>query len=346
MVKWRLLTRSLATMTFFALVGGSLFAQSNFKVLAVRGTVTGAKSAQLKVGQMVDNKDKITVKSAGYVSLAHKNGKAVEIRKAGTYNVKELDDKAKKQTGSATSKFAKYVVSELTEVQEPIEFTDARRAHMRTTGSVDRAYGEGNFWDSVLTVVGAPGEMQALAAKDADAVASGARLSVIMPRHSRLLADSIAFLWHRSPKASGYKVVIVDRTNQPVHSHTLTDTLYIASLTDLGMKQGQLYYWHVEGSTDPGYRTDEYALYPLAGGERSSAENLIGEVNSELDADDAAIGKLVLAAAMEEMGLFYEAHRSYKDAVDLAPDIQNYKRLYAEFLHRQGLDQEAYAAYR
>ena len=92
-------------------------------------------------------------------------------------------------------------------------------------------------------------------------------------------------------------------------------------------------------------RTHEYALYSLAGEERISSESLIKEVNNEYDAQEAAIGKLVLAAAFEEMGLYYDAYNAYQSAVDIAPEVKNYKRLYAEFLKRQGMNLEAYLAY-
>jgi hypothetical protein len=126
-----------------------LMAQESFKVLAVRGAVTIGKSDQLKVGQQLKAADQIKIGASAYVSLAHKNGKTVELRKAGLYKVKDLDASASQQTGSATSKYAKYVVAQLTEVDEPIEFRDARRSHMRTTGSVDRAAGTGGEGRSI-----------------------------------------------------------------------------------------------------------------------------------------------------------------------------------------------------
>ena len=338
---------SAVTAILLIAASANAYSQSNFKVLAVRGAVTNGKGGQITIGQKIDTKDKLTVKGSGYVSLAHSNGKTVEIRKAGTYAVKELEAKASKSGSSASSKYAKYVVNELTEVKEPINFSDTRRSHMRTTGSVDRAAGNDvSFWDSVLNVVGAPGELQALAAKDADAVASGDLLAVIMPRHTRLLDDSVAFVWHKSPKATQYKVVILSRQDAVVHSFVTSDTVYIASVASLGLQMGELYYWHLESASDPGYHTDEYALYALAGDERSTTEALVGDVMAEYDAGEEAIGKLILAAAFEDMGLFYDAHKAYKHAIELAPDIQNYKRLYAEFLQRQGLNSDAYAAYK
>ncbi len=320
-------------------------AQSVFKVLAKRGTVT-IKSGAVKIGQQLTVADELKLDKSGYISLAHKNGRTVELSKAGSYKVKDLDAKASKKTGSSTSKFASYVATQLTEVDDPIEFSDNRRTKMRTTGSVERAAGdEVQLWDSVLAVVGAPGEMAALSGKQAQAVASGTTLAVIMPTHSRLLSDSIAMMWHRSPKVSSYKVVVIDRANAVTATFTTSDTVALKTVADLKLKPGQVYYWHVENAADAKLTSDQYALYLLAGEERAAAEALLADVRSDIGADDEAISQLVLASAFEEMGLYLDAHQAYQTAIRLAPDVPNYKRLYADYLKRQGLEMDAYVAY-
>ena len=325
----------------------TLSAQPRFKVLALRGSVSVKGQKSLKIGQQLSLKDQLKLGKDGYISLAHKNGGTVELRKAGKYKVKDLDAKASKQTGSSTSKFASYVVSQLTEVEDPIEFSDARRTKMRTTGSVERAAGdEVHLWDSVLAVVGGPGELQALAGKETQAVASGEKLGVITPTHTRLLGDSVAFIWHRSPKAAEYKVVVVDRNNSITASLKSSDTVIIASVDDLKLESGQVYYWHLEDARDPSMISDQFALYRLVGEERRSAEELVRSVQADYDTEQEAVGKLILAAAFEEMGLYYDAFVAYRGAIQIAPDVKNYKRMYADFLKRQGMNMDAYAAYR
>ncbi len=342
-----LVSRCVILLVSMLSVSTVLLAQPKFKVLAVRGGVTIGKSTPAKLGQQVKIGDNIIVPKSGYISLAHVNGRTVELKKNGTYPVADLDKAASRKSKSSTDKFAAYVLSELTEVNEPVTFSDTKRSNMRTTGSVERAVGDDvSVWDSVLNVVGAPGELQALAVVQSSAVSKGEVFSVIMPRHTRLLADTVRFEWHRTPKVSSFKVVVTDRDDKAVYTMTVSDTFYTATTTSMSLKEGQLYYWHVENAADASYRTDEYALYRLTGEERLSSEQLIADVKSEFDSDQAAIGQLILGAAFEDMGLYYDAQRAYKSAVDMAPDIQNYKRMYADFLRRQGLNMEAYAAYR
>ena len=88
-------------------------AQDKFKVLATRGSVTLDGGKKLSVGQKLKLSDKITVAKGGFASLAHVNGRTVEVRKEGTIKISELDKAVSKKTGSVSGKFATYVVGEL-----------------------------------------------------------------------------------------------------------------------------------------------------------------------------------------------------------------------------------------
>lgn len=353
---------AVAAVVTMALAASPTLAQ--FKVLAVRGSVTLTGQKTIKIGQQITTKDQLKLGKDGYIGLSHDNGKAVELSKSGTYKVKDLDAAASKKGKSSTSKFASYVVEQLTEVDDPIEFSDNRRTKMRTTGSVERAAGdELNMQDSarsiarakadsavapargVLSRVGVPGEMLALSQKQEQDVHNGDLLAIVTPTHTRLLGDSVVFIWHRSPKVTTYRVVIIGRDGTAASALESKDTVVVASLAALKLNAGQVYYWHLEDGANASFKSDQYALYLLQGDERRSAEALLADVRSDYDTEDAAIGKLVLAAACEEMGLYQDAHMAYRKAVELAPDVQNYKRMYADFLKRQGLNMDAYAAY-
>lgn len=320
--------------------------QTRFKVLAVRGQVK-ADTRSVSVGQHLKASEKLTLPANSYISLAHNNGRTVELRKAGSYKLADLDKAAQKKSGSATGKYATYVLNELTEVQEPVSFTSTRRSNMKTTGSVDRVEGdEVNLVDSVLTVVGGPGELQALAMVQDQAITSGSMFSVIMPRHTRLLTDTLMFTWHRAPSVRSYRVVVMDATNRITFSKETSDTSLAMQTTAMGMADGTVYYWHVENANDAAYRTGEYCLYRVAGTERDEVNDMVAAIREDLESDESAIGKIVLASAFDEMGLHYEAYKTFADAVFVAPDVQNYKRLFAEFLKREGLNVEAYEVYR
>lgn len=338
------LTIFIVAVGMFSTIDG--MSQVKFKVLAIRGSVQ-VSGNDARIGQAIKANEKISVGKGAYVSLAHVNGRVVEIKKDGSYKISELDKKASGKTKTSTSKFASYVVSELTEVKEPVSFTDDRRSKMKTTGAVERAVGDDvSLVDSVLAVVGGPGELRALAVVENSALKSGQHMVVITPRNTRLLSDSVTFIWHGAPQVSSYKIVVTNRSNTVVYTTVVSDTLYTTSISSLKIEPASLYSWRVESASDAAMHSDDFSLWYITGEERQSAEATLAEINDDISEGDQAIGQLIVGAACEEMGLMADAHRAYARAVALAPDVQNYKWMYADFLQRQGLNLDAYLAYR
>ncbi len=321
-------------------------AQESLKVLAVRGNVTLAGGAKLSVGQQLAISDRVTVGSGGYASITHPNGRTAELKTPSTVTVRDLHQRLSKSTSSASSKFASYVASELTETSEPIAFRSKRRGNMKTTGSVERAAGDDvNAVDTVLRVVGAPGEVQALADLSSAKIEREGRLAVVMPRTTRLLSDTVTFTWRRTPKWDSYRLVILNRANAAVVTRETGDTAITLPLASLGIAPGELYSWRVEAKTQPSERTAEYGLWLLDGADEQQTRGLLDEIASGQDDPASAISLMIRAAAQEDLGLIYDAYNSYRRVVQLEPEVQSYRRAFAEFLVRQTLTIEAYSVY-
>lgn len=318
----------------------------DLKLLAVRGNVTSSAGAKMVAGQQLAVSDRITIASGGYVSVVHKNGRTLEIKKPSTVTVRDLQQRLTRPTSSASSKFASYVASELTEKNDPIAFRSKRRGNMKTTGSVERAAGDDvDAIDSALRIVGAPGEVQALAALSTSKIERDGRIAVVMPRSTRLLSDTVTFTWRRTPRWNSYRLIITDRANTVLVNKETTDTTVTLSLSALGVTSGELYSWHIEASTQPSERTPEYSLWVLNGRARADAESLLEDITSSQEDSQSAIAMLIRAAACEDLGLVYEAYLLYMRVVALEPEIDSYRRACAEFLVRHSLTIEAYSVY-
>lgn len=320
-------------------------AQDKFRVLAVRGVATVNSGTKIKVGTKLKLTDKLSIGKGAYLSLAHNNGRTFELKKEGQYKVSDLDATASKKTRSASSKYTSYIVGELTEVQEPVSVTENRRAHMRTTGSVDRAVGDDvNLAESALKVVGAPDELFGLALVQKSEIGNGSGSTVIMPRNARLLPGNVLFSWYKSNGASSYMVVIRDRENAMVLSKQVSDTFLLESTSALKLQSGSLYYWTVSPADAPDKASDEYALYVVGEDQVKAVAEIVADVRGEFEDGDLAVMHLVLAAVYEDYGLTNSAHEEYQAAIGTSPDVWNYKTLYSEFLKRHGLPYAAYTA--
>lgn len=315
-------------------------AQERFRVLALRGAVKIGSSVA-SVGRKVQSTETIVVPANGYISMAHINGRAVEIRKSGTYKVADLDKSASKQGRSASAKFAAYVVRELTDVEEPIAFKDVHRSKMKATGAVERADGETDAVEAMDGLVGGLGEARSLADVAAREMAEGTVISVITPRTCRLLSDTIAFEWHSVPGATGYAVIVSDRERRELFRATTKDTILVARPL---VPSASLCFWKVVLQGTDNIASSEQGIYLVPTDERQRLDSLLLGIDEDL-AGTGAVRWIVRATACEDEGLLHEAHRAYAAAIREAPNVHSYQRLFAEFLRRNNLHADAWRAY-
>jgi hypothetical protein len=315
-------------------------AQERFRVLAIRGAVK-IGSSTATVGRKVQATETIVVPANGYLSMAHINGRAVEIRKSGTYKVSELDKSASKQGRSASAKFAAYVVRELTDVEEPIAFKDVHRSKMKSTGAVERADNETDATEALDGLVGGLGEARSLADIAAQEMREGSHIVVITPRTCRLRNDSVAFEWHAVPGVVSYTVVITDREQREIYRASSRDTVLVARPP---IPEATVCFWKVMADGKSSVQSSEQGLYKLSTAERERIDTMLAEIDEDL-AGAGAVRWIVRATACEDEGLHHDAYRSYAAAVREAPNVHSYRRLLAEYLRRNNLHADAWRAY-
>ena len=101
-----------------------------FKVLANKGKneiKSGNNWQQLKVGTSLKKEDELRISENAYLGLVHVTGKAIEVRKAGTYKVMDLAGEVKEST-TVMKKYTDFMLSSNT----------GPRNTLAATGAVDR----------------------------------------------------------------------------------------------------------------------------------------------------------------------------------------------------------------
>jgi hypothetical protein len=313
-----------------------LVAGTGFKVLGTKGDVKSGGKA-IRIGQKIAPTATVVIGRTGSCTLVHENGRTVPLKKPGTYKITELEKAATAKTGSVSSKYAEYVYGELTEVQKPTALADGHRGNMRTTGAVERATGDNvSVVDSIALRSGGLHGMEGVASSAYADIFARDEITPIMPRNARIIDESVEFHWFRSAKCQAYRLHIEDPDKKTVFDQIVLDTTFKASLTQLQLKPGILYYWHVERSDDDGLRSEEQSMFVLEETDRMAAQRTIDDIRAELGDDPSA--QIILAAAYEDLGCTADAFLSYRRALADAPGDDGYERLFLGFLKRNGLD--------
>lgn len=291
----------------------SLYAATpDFKVVTSNGDIQIKRSnsndwVNLKSGDQLFGDDQIKIGNKGTLALVHANGSTMEQKNSGTYSVKKLASMATAQKSDVTKKFTKYIVSELSSNEDMTSDGDHRK-QMKITGSVERAMGK------------------------------AAGIEAKYPRSSFFIDKKITFSWYKLESAKEYTFIIKDNAGSKVYEKKVNGTEISLNLDESKMKKGEYYNWHVESN---GKSSEDFSIYRMTDDEIAQVNKDVSEIVGDMGKDAGAIGKLVLASYYEEKNIVNRAVSSYEDALKASPEVKNYKKIFAQYLSRIGLQNEA-----
>lgn len=275
-----------------------------FRVLANKGTnqVKKAGSGQpelLKTGAKLNAGDEVITSDDAYIGLMHKSGKTTEIRGAGVRKISEVEKNIDVANSSIASRYAKFVMNKMNE-----EETADNRARLNATGAVSRAVG-------------------------ANAI------NVMAPASADLLGN-VAILRWAAPEGGKegdlYVVKIENIFNDEIYSKETSKTSVTLDFSDpkLAYDMG-LYLVKIYKKDNAEISSGEIGIKKVKPGDRVNVQENLAELKTEVP-DDSPLNKIIYATFYEENGLMLDALTMYEEAVNMSPDVEDFKELYQNFL--------------
>jgi len=286
------------------------FAGHEFNVLTTKGDIkvkreNSKKWETLDNGQKLFTKDQIKIKKGAYLSLVHTNGNPIEVNKSGNYSVSKLLSKANTKKSDVTKKFTSFILDELAESDDLLSSGDLSD-DMSTLGATERAF-----------------------------VKNG--INIRLPKSTYLIDNKIDISWYELKGASSYKFTLRNPDDEVILSKELNSTELSINLDELKVENGECYYWSISAD---GKDSEEYCLFRMTTKTISEINNDVQNISNELG-KDAALGQLVLASYYAEKKVVNKAIKAFKTAIEISPDVEKYKFLYAKYLRSLGLEEEA-----
>lgn len=284
-----------------------------FKVLAAQGEVATNKQTEvvkLVAGKSLYRDQIIQITGKGYLGLMHKSGKPIELREPGSYKVWDLDASVSKvANASITKKYAKYVFGEL-QRDEDKPLRKNHQQYMAVTGAVSRA-----------------------------AMKAGVVKAYIpTSTYVSMLAPTTVF-WSPVANADGYIITVQDMFDTVVWRKETNDTtvsINFAELKELAESR--------TGIIKVGTKTrgmKNAVGYPVKLMTESENIKVMAELadfkKTEVTDSKSALDDLVMGFFYESAGLNLNALEAFKSAVIKAPEIEDYRYQYTEYLFRSGL---------
>ena len=301
----------------------SIYAAGNeFRVLASKGDIfvqKGGKGKWEKIytGSTISAKDNIKLTKGAYLGLVHSQGRTLELKKVGVYSAFKLSKDVLTMNSSVSKKLVNLIASEVSESMSILDKNNAEN-NMTQSGAVERSF-----------------ENNIIPKKDSNgATVLNNKLNLESPIKTALMNPEATFSWFKLPGDINYEFLLCDRFDKPEFSKTIKDTSITINTKDLGLEEGAYYFWKVTAKTTPVKKSDEACFIILHEKESTAIKDTLKLLNKELGYEATAASMMILGLFYERHELINDAEASYREAVRLAPGVEDYHKLYSNFRKR------------
>ncbi|MEO1049039.1 MAG: hypothetical protein AAFX87_00320 [Bacteroidota bacterium] len=282
------------------------FGQSyTFKVLANKGSnevKTGGQWQPLRTGASLDASDELKVSENAYLGLVHASGRTMELKTPGSHKVADLASKLANKGSSVASKYADFVLSKMS--------ADSKKNKLIATGATER-------------------KIELSKAKN--------NLKVYMPKSVVVFNDENTVEW---TEVEGDQTYVVEFSSMFEDEILKVETKEPSIQLDLASNQfakENAVIVQVSLKDDASIKSKKYAIKRLKQTESDRVENDLKDLMTDVS-EQTALNKYILAGFYEENNLIVDALTSYREAMELAPDVESYREAYEEFLIRNKLN--------
>ncbi len=292
------------------IVGFTGFGQGyTFRIMVSKGDnkvkIDGATDWQgLRIGGKLNDGDQVKLAESGYLGLVHSSGKTKELKKAGTYSIKELSSGISAGSQNIASKYADFVISKMS----PEEREANRRKYASVTGAVERG--------------------------DSDA-----SINIFMPTSVSVFNPEVLIRWEPLEGDHTYVIKLKDLFEQTIMVAETTEASYTINFSDpklVGAIVENLVIVNVSVKGNEDVKSKDAAIERVNKDGSASFVVELKDLKENLG-EQSSINNLILAEFYEENGLLLDALTSYEFAIKMSPDVEYYKEAYDEFLLRSGL---------
>ncbi len=303
----------LLIIVFFA-VSVSTTAKEEFTVFAVKGNSqfkheSKGDYSKLKTGVLLNNTDLVKLENGDYLSLLHKSGRTIELKRKGEYSIARLSETIKNSKADLNSKVASFVVNQLKSSQNILSNEDYRKS-MKVTGAVERSSTTKQAGDAIALKV---------------------------PLKFSTLSNTITCKWSSSKTDETFKFVLYDRFDGEVFTKEIIGNSFELDLNSLKLEPDNYYFWSVSdaNNTNVSEKACFMALSPM---KLKSINESIEMLKSEMDNPESAVNLFLIGGFYEQNNMIEEAMNYYKKAVVAEPEVQDYNNYLTVFLERNNIN--------
>jgi hypothetical protein len=160
-------------------------------------------------------------------------------------------------------------------------------------------------------------------------------IETAIPTFTSVLEPVTDLSWYSYPSTKAYILSILNPENTTIFMDLVEDTSYTLVADNLKLNRQTIYKWYVVDADNPKIASDTNSITLLSDVNRKSILDTVKIYEAE--ADRSPLNILSLGAFYERNNLNIEALKQFSRAESLAPESEEYKKLFANFLLKQKL---------
>lgn len=281
-----------------------------FCVLGKVGTalvkVYGNKDwSELKTGDQLKKSDIISIKENSYIGLVHSSGKTIELKKTGEYKISKLADDLIAHTSSMLPNLIEVIFGKKSNIKDILDSKQNKKVYSK--GAIERGF-------------------------DIE------EITILSPKKIILISDAVELMWNQPTTEGKYEIKITDRFNKSVFTKIIEDTSITINQKNLKIDRDQYYFWRVNLVSNPEIRSDEGYFLFLTDKRVEEIKKNVEQMKKEIGWEESSVSKILLAFYYENNLLVNEANAEFREAINMSPDVADYKELYEAFKIRMNIN--------
>ncbi|MEP1035185.1 hypothetical protein [Ekhidna sp.] len=298
---------AITTMLVFA-VGVANGQGYTFRVLANKGQNKvkkegAATPVALKTGATLSDGDQLIASQGAYIGLMHKSGKTLEVRTPGTKKVSDLAKMVNTKSASVSSRYAKFLASKMNEKEQP-----NYRQRLNATGAAKRA------------------------------LAGDEQIKALIPAEdASVLGDKAIVTWDvlDDMEENVFIVTVKNIFDEEIMKEEVTGNSVVLDFTSEQMQNEEgLWIINVRAKENQDVSSGDIAI-KRPENPSQYAEGL-SSLKAEVD-EDSPLNKVIYASFYEENGLIVDALTAIEEAIQMNPDVEDFKILKKDIIERNGI---------
>ena len=279
-----------------------------FRVLANKGAnqvkrASNGETSTLKTGATLNTGDEIIAANGAYIGLMHKTGKTIEVRTAGTTKIADLEKKLASSKTDVANRYAQFVMNKMNEGDEDVNKN--YRRNMKATGAVERA-------------------------------TNNASIKVMLPSSIDVLNPNTVVRWSGAEDGASYVVTVKNIFDEQIFKAETQKTSIKLNLDDENLANERLVIFNVQVKGNDDLKSSDYGIKRMSEDDAKAIKDNLDILKAEVS-DDSPLNKLIYASFYEENNLLLDALTKYEEAIELSPEVEDFKTLYDDFLIKNGL---------